>query len=302
MRISSSGNIIKIGSLQKGLILDMPLAEPYTEAGVDLVTNGTFTGSATGWSTGTGWAYGTNNIVATAAIGLLSQNNILVVDKTYFYSFDVGYTSGTVKLGSSHKVWKTVTATGTYTGIHTVVAGASADLYFGVTTNFTGTLDNIIIKELDGTTKDRTPQGNDGTVSGATITDSSYSFTTNDLITIGNVGTTAKTISFWINPVSTTESILEEIDNVGILFNAGTIEYTSWDNCFFNGVDTNTITTGWHHILLTSTTDVDVSALRLGLVDATYFEGELAKLYIWNHVLSAKERAQDYQRHRNTYE
>jgi len=33
--------------------------------GSELVTNGSFTGSATGWTLGTGWAYGTNNVICT---------------------------------------------------------------------------------------------------------------------------------------------------------------------------------------------------------------------------------------------
>jgi hypothetical protein len=35
--------------------------------GAELLTNGSFTGNATGWTLQTGWAYGTNNAVATNA-------------------------------------------------------------------------------------------------------------------------------------------------------------------------------------------------------------------------------------------
>ena len=136
-----------------------------------------------------------------------------------------------------------------------------------------------------------------------TTTGDAYDFDgTDDIITIGNVGTTAKTISFWVNLDSTTESILEETDNVGVSVSTGTMSYGSWDNCFIDGVDTDTITTGWHHILLTSTTNVDISALRLGLVNTTYFEGSLAQIRMWNKELSTEEIAQDYQMYREIYQ
>lgn len=64
----------------------------------ELVTNGTFTGSATGWTTGTGWAYGTNNIVATAATGDLSQNITLPPAAWCLLKTNVSaYTSGSVQ-------------------------------------------------------------------------------------------------------------------------------------------------------------------------------------------------------------
>ena len=97
------------------------------------------------------------------------------------------------------------------------------------------------------------------------------------IINCGDQGV-ARAISFWLNPDSTTESILEEIDDTGVTISSGTVVYGSWDNCFVDAVDTDTITPGWHHLFLTSTTDVDVSAFRLGLVNTTYFTGDLAPL------------------------
>ena len=97
------------------------------------------------------------------------------------------------------------------------------------------------------------------------------------IIDCGDLGV-ARALCFWFNPDSTTESILEEIDDVGVTISGGTMVYGSWDNCFVDGVDTDTVTTGWHFIVLTSTTDVDVSALRLGLVNTTYFTGDIAPL------------------------
>lgn len=106
------------------------------------------------------------------------------------------------------------------------------------------------------------------------------------IVTCGDLGL-AKTLSFWFDPDSITESVLEEIDNVGITIATGTMVYGSWDNCFVDAVDTDTLTAAWHHIVLISTTDVDVSAFRLGLVNATFFTGDIALPRLDRYALSA---------------
>ena len=135
-----------------------------------------------------------------------------------------------------------------------------------------------------------------------TTTGPAYDFDgTDDLITIGNVGTTAKTLSFWVNLDSTTESILEETDDVGVSVSTGTMSYGSWDNCFIDGVDTDTITTGFHSVILTSTTNVDVSALRLGLVNTTYLDGQISGLKVFNRELSSGEVEYLYSKEKVNY-
>jgi hypothetical protein len=64
----------------------------------ELVTNGTFTGSATGWTTGPGWAYGINNVVATASNGDLSQSIALPAASWCLLKANISsYTSGSVQ-------------------------------------------------------------------------------------------------------------------------------------------------------------------------------------------------------------
>ena len=98
----------------------------------------------------------------------------------------------------------------------------------------------------------------------------------------------ARTLFFWVNLSTTTQSILEETAAVGIVVAAGTIAYASWDNCYVNAVDTNTIAIGWRFVAIVSTTDVIVSAFRLGLVNVTYFTGAL-----WNVRLTRQELTAD---------
>ena len=63
--------------------------DPST-AGAEEVTNGSFTGSATGWTINSGWAYGTNNIVASgSADNSFFYQGILTANKTYLVTFDI---------------------------------------------------------------------------------------------------------------------------------------------------------------------------------------------------------------------
>jgi len=97
----------------------------------------------------------------------------------------------------------------------------------------------------------------------------------------------ARTVEFWMNPDSLTESILEETAAVGISINAGAMVYGSWDNCYVDGIDTDAIISAvWKHIVITSTTDVVVSAFRLGLIAAAYFDGEMAMVRLYRYALT----------------
>lgn len=60
------------------------------EAITEKVTNGTFTGNATGWTLANNWAYGANNITSgAAAAGNMSQNINAIAGVTYTVQFDV---------------------------------------------------------------------------------------------------------------------------------------------------------------------------------------------------------------------
>jgi len=103
------------------------------------------------------------------------------------------------------------------------------------------------------------------------------------LVTIGGIGA-AKSLAFWLNPDSNAESILEEVDNTGPSIAAGAMQYASWDNCFVNGVDTDTVVEEvWSFIVLTSTSAVDMSAFRLGLVNVTYLDGGIAGVAAYSY-------------------
>ncbi len=120
---------------------------------------------------------------------------------------------------------------------------------------------------------------------------------TNGKIACGNIGL-GRTVSFWINLDSTTEKIMEESAGNGIDVTAGTLAYTAWDNAYVNAVDTNTLAATWSHVVVTSTTDITMSAFTLGLITATYLDGEMGLVTVWNRELSSGEIYNLYQEQR----
>ena len=68
-----------------------------TGVGAEMVTNGTFTGSATGWTLGTDWSYNANNIkkIAGASSGTVTQTvGGFDVGKVYVLAYKLTYTTG----------------------------------------------------------------------------------------------------------------------------------------------------------------------------------------------------------------
>ena len=104
-----------------------------------------------------------------------------------------------------------------------------------------------------------------------------------------------KSIGLWINLDTTTEQILEGSANAKLIHaNSGTLTYADFDNAYIDNVDTNTITIGWHCIVITSTTNVDMSAVTLALNNASYGKFQCARIQFWDDDISVKTRNDFY--------
>lgn len=117
----------------------------------DLVTNGAFTGNATGWTLGAGWAYGTNNVAATLADTAMTQtpaSPTILAGVSYKLVFDVTASAGSViaSVGGTNGTARSTSATFT----ETIIAGAGGVLSF-TGTGFSGTIDNVVLTPLTGT-------------------------------------------------------------------------------------------------------------------------------------------------------
>ena len=129
---------------------------------------------------------------------------------------------------------------------------------------------------IKGELIDESGNGNVGTVVGGISTREGMAFSDAyvDYGAIGNV----KTISFRINLQSTTENIFEGASNdLEVYANAGTLTYPDYDNAYIDGIDTDVITTGWHTITVTSSTNVNLTAAKIGIINTTYGDFEIAE-------------------------
>lgn len=116
----------------------------------DHVTNGTFTGSADGWTLGAGWAYGTNKIDATLADASAEQANAdmaipLVENCAYVVEFDWNRTAGTItpKLGTTAG---TTLDGASGSASETIVAGGANPKLEFACAGFSGDLDNVVVR------------------------------------------------------------------------------------------------------------------------------------------------------------
>lgn len=116
----------------------------------DLVTNGAFTGNATGWTLGAGWAYGTNSVDATLADAAMTQtpaSPTVLAGIAYSLTFDATASAGTVTPSVGGTNGTPRSTSGTFT--ETIIAGSDGVLSF-TGAGFTGTIDNVVLTPLTG--------------------------------------------------------------------------------------------------------------------------------------------------------
>lgn len=119
----------------------------------ELITNGTFTGSAAGWTLGAGWAYDTNNVLHTSGGGAnqIYQTGVtLVVGNYYQFTWEVtNATTGTTTPGMGNAVDFGTPETGNGTFMQ-VVQFTAPDTWAGIlpSNDFDGNLDNVSVKAV----------------------------------------------------------------------------------------------------------------------------------------------------------
>lgn len=112
-------------------------------ADIGYVTNGSFTGSATGWTLGSGWAYGTNNVNHTSGTATMTQTSMnVIIGGVYTVTYTIsGMSAGTVTVSIGGAAGTARSANGTYT--QALTATTTGTLTFTPTTTFNGTIDDV---------------------------------------------------------------------------------------------------------------------------------------------------------------
>lgn len=123
-----------------------------TELFATLVTNGTFTGNANGWTLGADWAYSANNVRVNSAggAGTLSQAFKLEKGKTYRLIFVVGgFAAGSVTPSVGGVAGTARVANGTYVEYFYVPADSTAGVVFTPNAGAADlTVDTVSVQEL----------------------------------------------------------------------------------------------------------------------------------------------------------
>jgi hypothetical protein len=150
-----------IGGLTHALeILDVSgnilICDRWNDLGADKITNGTFTGSATGWTLASGWTYSSNTVKKDGnGTGTLSQTSAgmvtpLVAGQFYQLTFTISaWSVGTVAAsvgGASNGI--VYNSNGTYS--ETFLAVNTNDLTFTPSNTARFTIDTISLKQVTG--------------------------------------------------------------------------------------------------------------------------------------------------------
>ncbi|KKS14327.1 MAG: hypothetical protein UU72_C0049G0001, partial [candidate division WWE3 bacterium GW2011_GWB1_41_6] len=119
---------------------------------------------------------------------------------------------------------------------------------------------------------------------------------TDNYVDVDGIVYGGRTVSFWINPDSNTESILALNGSAYISASSGTISATGFStpSVYVNGVASTTLTASvWQHVTVTTETAINATAITLGLADSAYFDGMLDEVKIYNYVRDATNIIED---------
>ncbi len=114
---------------------------------------------------------------------------------------------------------------------------------------------------------------------------------TDDYISVGNAYNGVKSVAFWIKADNTTKKILDLNGSVSVEVSGGTITANNFADAtiYVNGAVSSTITTDWHHVVITTGTGINASAVDIGRIGGGYFDGKLDDVRFFTTALSSTE-------------
>lgn len=127
--------------------------------GSEILTNGTFTGSATGWTLGSGWSYGSDKISHSSGTAEVTQSISVTANTLYLVSWNLG---GTPAATSQARIYIDNTFCPGYSNMETEVATVNYSTYLAPSTaninfrivptnDFVATIDSVSLKAITTT-------------------------------------------------------------------------------------------------------------------------------------------------------
>jgi hypothetical protein len=172
-----------------------------------------------------------------------------------------------------------------------------------ITVNGTIAINDIPIGGVGGNVRDYSGNNNEGQAVGTTVVAGEYSKAryfngTSDYINVGtlNNGTAVKTVDFWIKPVTTSGELIDLNGAAYITASSGSLSATGFDNPIFyvNGVASSTISAGsWQHVAVTTTIGINASAVNIGKRGASFFNGTLDDIRIYDYTRTSAQVTED---------
>lgn len=134
----------------------------------------------------------------------------------------------------------------------------------------------------------------DGTTTGKV--NSALDLDTDEWVNVGKQGGSVKTISLWCSPdaVNVTDYLIDLNGTDYITIVNGTVTVNgfaaSTEVIYVDGVVASTVTTAWHHIVITSTAGFLASDLEVGRLEGSgYFNGIMDNVMLFSDTLTAAE-------------
>src|SRR3989339_772786 len=119
----------------------------------------------------------------------------------------------------------------------------------------------------------------------------------NDYVSVANSLSNVKTVDFWVNNSNADDGLIELINNntyISIASNAVTATNFTVATIYLDGVAGRTaITSGWHHVAVTTATGITASSIVIGEANSDYTTGSIDDVRIYNYARTPKQILED---------
>lgn len=114
-----------------------------------------------------------------------------------------------------------------------------------------------------------------------------------DYVSVGNAGSSIKTVSFWMKADTAASKKVINIDGTIQVELNGSSQVTATSfpaaTVYVDGIAGSAVDTGWHFVTVTDSTGVGASTFEVGRVAGSYFPGKIDDIRLYSRALTAAE-------------